>query len=530
MAGYKETPRQKMIGMMYLVLTALLALNVSKEILSAFVVVNESLEVTNQNFGKKVDQSMDLFKKAYLAAPEKVGEKYKKAQQAQEYSKKMVEYINKLRFDLIEKVEGPGKGKIKLSEVGAKDNYDIPTTFFIGQNPNNCKAKDLKNEIEKFKKNMLALLDAKDTSKVRLGLATDGKYTNAEGASESWENHHFYNIVTAAVVVTLNKLIMETKNAEFDIINQLYSSVSADDFKFDQIGAKVVPKSTFVISGDSYEADIFVAAYDTKQKPTIIVGSDVDTITNTVIGGGEPVDVALGVGKYKVGASGSGEKKYGGIISIKTPSGGTKSYWFKGAYNVSPPAATVSAEATKAFYIGLDNPVSISVPGVAPENVMPTISGGGQLIKQPNGSYIVKNLVNGTRSCTITVSAKMGGSNKSMGVFPFKVKSVPDPVTTVAGKRGGGITKAQLQASPYVSAVMDNFIFDGVNYKVTGFLFSCTVNGMTADETCAGNMLSPKALSNLSKAKTGSKVFFDLVKVVGPSGARTIPGIILKLT
>ena len=543
MAGYKETPRQKMIGMMYLVLTALLALNVSKEILSAFVVVNESLEVTNKNFEKKNLQSYDQFHKQMLVSPDKVGPYYRKAIQAQKYAEVMVEFINKERVELIKRVEGISTdeaSKMTLSKVEAKDNYDIPTRMFIGESQNGSAgdAKILKDKIEEFKKNMLNLLDPQYRDKVKLGLVTDGKYEDAEGASENWEMHNFYHIVTAATVVTLNKMIMEVRNAEFDIVAQLYSSVSAEDFKFDKIGAKVVPKSSYVIVGDSYEADIFVAAYDTKQKPIVMVGGDVDTVTNTIIGGsGDPVEVSEGVGKYKVGASGVGEKKYGGVITVPTPSGGVKSYWFKGVYNVASPTATVSAEATKVFYIGLDNPVSISVPGVASENVTATITGGITLGKPdaamtktfPGSNYVVKNIPAGVKLCTLTVSAKVGGASKSMGVFPFKIKQVPAPIPSVSGKRSGTISKAQLSASPYVTAEMDNFLFEGVNFKVTGFTFSASIGGLLQEANCVGMTLDSKAQQILAKAKSGSKVFFENIKATGPGGSRSLPAVILKI-
>ena len=334
-----ETPRQRMISMMYLVLTALLALNVSKEVLEAFVTVNETMEVTNENFTKKINNSYANFDKANSEAPGKVGPYYKKAMEAKKISKDLIDYIYDIKAELIAKVQDIPKEEAKtfpLKKVNRKDNYDDPTNYFIGDSQDGSKGKslELKNKINDFRTKMIALLDIKvqDHYSKSLGLKTEGPYEDADGKVQNWEMHHFYHTIMAATVTILNKLVAEVKNVEFDIISQLYTSVSAADFKFDKIMAKVVPKSSYVLVGDNYEADIFVAALDTKQNPEVLIGSGVDTSTNKILGGARTVEAVEGIGKLKIPAGAEGLQKFGGLINVKSPSGGILSYPFQEEY------------------------------------------------------------------------------------------------------------------------------------------------------------------------------------------------------
>ncbi|NVO02752.1 MAG: gliding motility protein GldM [Bacteroidetes bacterium] len=545
MAGAKETPRQRMIGMMYLVLTALLALNVSKDILNAFVIVNEGLEISNDNTSKKNDYVYNAFKKSMINGAAKVKPFYDKAIKAQQYSKELVNFIEDLRTDIICYTEFGVKGDknnekwkiadtLTLARVDAKDNYDKPMEILIGNSESGAggAGETLKKKLEEFKKNMLFLLNdypaAKATAEKSFPINTNDAYSITEEKMVNWVMHNFYHTVLAADVAILNKLLIDVRTVEGDVISQLYSSVNADDFKFDKICAKVVPKSNYVLTGDTYEAQIFVAAYDSKVNPTIEIGSGVDTIKNEVIGAATKLETFVdGIGIYKSPASGVGEKKYGGVIKVVAPSGATKSYPFSSEYIVAQPSATVSADKMNVFYIGLDNPVSISVPGVASGNVTASMS-GGSMVPNGNGKYTVR--VSGGNEAVINVGAKVGGKQQSMGVFKYRIKSIPSPVPSVAGVRSGAISKGRLSAAPFVVAELDNFLFDGVRYSVTGFTFSYSENGLTKEVQCSGSNLSQQAIAGLGKVKPGQKVFFENIKAVGPDKTtRPLPSVILKL-
>ncbi|MBC8313999.1 MAG: hypothetical protein H8E51_00715, partial [Bacteroidetes bacterium] len=211
--------------MLYLVLTALLALNVSKEILDAFVVVNETMETTNRNFSQKLDVSYSKFKGQFLMNPEKVGPFWEKAQEARNMSADLINYIDSLRIGVVAVTERIAvfqeAGNLKLADAERKDNYDTPTQYFIGQSQDGStgRAKELKDRIDQYRENMLSLVDPKYRDVIQIGLKTSGPYYDAGGNKQNWQMHNFYRTILAATVTILNELKAEVLNAEFDVVN-----------------------------------------------------------------------------------------------------------------------------------------------------------------------------------------------------------------------------------------------------------------------------------------------------------------------
>lgn len=524
-----ETPRQKMISMMYLVLTALLALNVSKDILNAFVIVNESMEETNRIFKSKVDGNYALFEQAKAISPAKVAENYEKAMQVKKLANDLVAYIEDVKARLIAETEGisvEDARKIALRDVTKKDNYDITTNFFMGGTEDGSKGEGilLRNKIADFKKQLVAFL-GKYAANVSLGLEVEKTYPNMDGMQQNWQVASFYRTILAADVVLLNKLIGDVRNAEADAVAMLYSAVSSEDFSFDKITAKVVPKSTFVMVGEEYYAEIFVAAIDSKQNPEIIIGSSVDSVTYQISGNPTTIEGKDGFGIYKVGASATGSQTYGGVIKVKSKSGAEMSYPFNQEYFVIAPTATVSADKMNVFYIGVPNPVSISVPGVPNDQVRAGISNGS--LSGGNGKYVVN--VTTVGECVISVSAEVNGATKPMGSTKFRVKKVPDPVPYIAGTRGGNVNKGALMANSVIIPVMENFDFD-LNFVITSYTFSMNIGGDIIEKQGYGNVLTADMKNMISNAKRGQKVYIEDIKAKGPDGTvRPLGTINLKI-
>jgi gliding motility-associated protein GldM len=534
MAGGKETPRQKMIGMMYLVLTALLALNVSKEILNAFIIVNTGLEKTNANFTNKNEVTYSAFDKAMLNDEKKVRKYYDKAQAVKKLAKEMNDYIEDLKKELLKKVDGVDTIS-NLMYLNSKDNYDIPTNIMIGPSgdPENAdgKARDLKEKIKKYRESLLSYVDAKDRDKMKIGLTTEKVYSFAEEKEVSWENNAFYHNPVAAVITILSKLQNDVKNAEADVIGNLYKQIDVGSFKFDTLSARIVAQSNYVLIGDEYKSEIFVAAFSTTSNPQVWLG-EVDTAKNEIKG---PIDstsvkVDRGVGTFIMKPTSEGEQKLGGLIRVKNPADNSwVSYPFKTTWMAARPAAVVSPTKMNVFYIGVDNPVDISVPGVPAENLSPSMSGG--TISGSRGKYIVR--VTKGPKVTVNVGAKIGGTNKSMGSAEFRVKTVPSPTTNFGGKRASdptnGISKAALGGAQGVIAELIDFDFD-LKFIVLSFDVTMLIGGSEITKPSNGNMLSMDQKSLLSKAKTGSKVYIENVKVKGPDGTvRSISGLTLKV-
>jgi len=532
MAGYKETPRQKMIGMLYLVLTALLALNVSKQILDAFVVVNESMETTNENFAKKLDNTYADFKIQYQLNPNKVGPYWEKAQIAHQLSDKFVKYVDSIKYTVIQRTDRlPSLNdakKIALRDAKRKDNYDMPTTYFIGASHDGSagEARKLKDKINAFKKQMLDIVDPKYRNTIKIGLDTKGPYYDADGKQQNWEMHNFYRTILAANVTILNKIKAEIYNTEFDVTNYLLSSISAEDFKYDKIEARVIPKSSYVFLGDEYQAEIVVAAFDTKGDPNVRYALGSDSLLARNFNSATPLESERGVVRLKLAGSSEGLKKFAGIIKIVSPLGDTMTFHFKDEFIVAKPGITISPSKMNVFYVGVENPVEVSVPG-SPEKIMPTITAGK--IRPEGKNWIVYDLPKGVRDATITVNAVFSGKTKSMGATTFRLKLVPDPVARVGSKSDGFISKSLLLASPYVIAEMPTgFDFD-LKFTVTSFTFTTEISGDIIPTKVQGNRLTPDILKMIQNAKKNKRIWFEEINVKGPDGDRTIAGIGLKI-
>lgn len=558
MAGGKETPRQKMIGMMYLVLTALLALNVSKDILEAFVRVNKGLEATNASFTGQNGKLYAEFDVQKQLNPEKVTPYYNAAQEAKELTNQMYEYIYELKKEIVkevDKVETEQEIEERLKNVSLiekKDDYDTPTHLLVGDGSTNVdagRAAELKKKLAEFRENMLGLLDKSELNivgkeTIKDGLSDLGIHTEDPKPEElsdeekkdpfakRWETRNFYHNVAIASITILTNMQNDVRNAESRIVNTLLGQISASDFKFDTLAAKVIAPTSYVLLGEEYQADIFVAAFSTTQNPSVKLGQ-VDTAEGKaeLIGDGDTTGIIVdkGVGTYTVRASSEGLKTYSGVVEVKSPSGEMKQYPFFSEYMVAKPTAVVSPDKMNVFYIGVDNPVSVSAPGVAMEALNVSISNGSITpTSKSQGKYVVK--VSGGGEAVVSVSTKTPeGGTKSLGKSDFRVKRVPDPVAYIASQKDGLIPAGKLVAAGAVIPKMENFDFD-LNFRVTAFELSMNVGGDFVTMSTSGNRLSAEMANRIKSAKRNTKIYIEEIKAVGPDGIpRKLAPINLKL-
>lgn len=533
MAGYRETPRQKMIAMMYLVLTALLALNVSKEILQSFIVVNESIETTTENFSQKLDDTYSDFSVQYELNKEKVGPFYNAAQEAKKLSDELVEYIDQVKWGVIiatdNKIETVEEAKeTPLGEIGARDKYTEPTRYFFGRSPDgeNARSGELRDKIVEYKEQMISLLDPSYREVVQLGLETEGPFYDADGQRQTWMQHNFYYSILAADVTILNKLINEVRNAEFDVVKTLFASVTAKDFKFDEVKARVLASSSYVLKGDDYQADVVVAAWDSKQNPEARYVMGADTLEDPQGQNAQSVVGEGGIVHLNIPTSTTGEQKFAGVIYIQDPGGRKVPYHFKSSYFVGEPALTVAATKMNVFYIGVDNPVEISVPGVPQDRLRPSISSGSL---RPSGNDYIVTVPRDARTTTISVSADFDGDMRSMGSKEFRVKRVPDPVATVAGKNSGLIAKSQLLAAGGVIPQMpQDFEFE-LFFEIKSFTFVTVRSGDIFERNTRGNRFSPEMKEFLQSARRGTKIWIENIIAEGPDGNRQLGTVALQV-
>jgi gliding motility-associated protein GldM len=518
MAGGKLSPRQKMIGMMYLVLTALLALNVSKEILDAFVTINAGLENTGQGFDQDLAALYARFDEKKSVDPLRVTANWEKAQEAKRMSKEVNQYIDLLKKRLIRETEGFANHEedtARLMYVNGKDNYDVPTDIMIGQSEDGSsgEARILKTKLTEYKASLLALLP-ENTAK-QLHLPIDTQDPQDGGETRTWEMRNFYHSPLAASVTILSKIQDDVKSAEADVVDELLKATDSDIIPFDTVAARVIAPTSYVLLGEEYNADIFLAAFNKTLVPQVLIG-EYDTATGKMIGAYDSLPVFNGLGQYRMVADREGIMTYEGVINMKTPKGTYMQFPFQSQYIVARPSANVSADSMNVMYGGLENPITVSVPGIPNEKVRVTCD-NGTLIPKGNGKYVVRNPAVG--KCRITISAETdSGTVKPMGVSMFRVKRLPKPYASVSGASGGKATKAQMMASPGLLCVYENFEFPA-KPKVTKFRVEVVRNGIV-DQTpmIGGNLFNQQCRDKFAGLQRGNKVIITDIEAMGPDG------------
>lgn len=540
----KETPRQKMIGMMYLVLTAMLALNVSKEAVEAFKKVDIGLTKTVANYEKKNNLSYEEFERAYSENPTKAGPWRTKAIAVKERANELFDFIQDIKIEIITVAEGPESlalegREVIIEEVKRIDDTNIPSEILIGSDENG-KANDLRALINDYREMLLETIDGGNISveeSVLQSLNTDdGEAT--DGSVERWENNTFQALPLVAVITILSKLQVDVRNAETDVLNYLYSQIDASSFKFNKLVPTVITNSNYVMRGNEYQANVFIAATDTTKQPDIMVGeyrttNNADgTKTYEMVGDYEKLDIDdQGRGVYRKTASALGEKKWGGLINMVAPDGSTVSYPFSSSYSVGAPNVVVSPTAMNVLYIGLDNPIDISVPGVGSDAISATMVNGnikrGRLEKY-RGEWVARPEVAG-REASINVSALVNGERMRFPPYTFRVQNIPDPVAKFANLTEGSVAKNVALAQPGVFAVLDGFLFD-LEYNVTGFKMIVTQRGFDREASSNGARMTQEQRGLIESLNRGQKLYITEIKAVGPDGrSRNLPPIILTI-
>ena len=545
MAGGKETPRQKMISMMYLVLTALLALNVSVDILDAFAIVNDGLETSNASVEKKIVDYYGTFEQQYLKQPDKAGEYWNKALDIRTKTDEIINFIeNEIKLPLVQVTEGITKEEIlnpvdetkalirnkdkadasnrrvfyelNLKNISAKDKYDAPTNFMI----NEGNASLLRNKLEEYRQYIISTMQSVGLIDYanKVGLRTDGEYYDDNDNVLTWEQKNFYHVILAADVAILNKIIGEIQTTEFDAVTDLFKRIGASDYKFNSLEARVLPKTTYVMTGQDYEADIFIAASDTTRKFDVKYARGVSDFSKAK-GNIQKLSSKDGVVKLKFTATTEGVQNYAGIVEMIDPeTGNIEPYPFQSSFTVAPPSATVAPTQMMIFYQGLQNPISVSAPGISHDKIEVSIS-KGEIIKgsQP-GLYLVE-VPSNERTTTVTATAMVDGNRVVLGSYDFRIKRVPSPEAKIAGISSGKITKEELQAAAAIIPDMGDFEFGDYQYSIVSYTLATISGGdYKTSGTIRGGAFNQEANDIIRTAKKGQKLFFENIQAKGPDG------------
>ncbi|MFC2097155.1 gliding motility protein GldM [Bacteroidota bacterium] len=520
MAAQKITTRQKMIQMMYLVMTALLALNVSKEVLDAFSIVNESIIKTQDIFSQKIDDSYKEFERNYQLNQTEVLPFWTKGLEAQKYSRELINYIENLKTELIafsEFIEVDSARNLPYENIKNLDDFTRTTNFMMGpsETGRDGKAGELKEKILEYRAAIILLLDTKDQDSFKLGLNVEEEFKSPDGGTESWEFHFFYDTILAADIALLNKLIMEIYNIEFDIINYLMTSIGKGDFKYDMIAAKVLPKSNYIFEGESFEAEVIVAAYDTVQSPDVFILQGVDSLSPQNLDRATKISSIPGKISLELLNSRPGINKYAGLVQVQTNSGNINNFPFNGQYFVAKPIVTISAMKMNVFYAGVDNPVSISTSGILANDLVASIS-CGQINKIPNQDEWIVRVPLDCNITTLTVELITEGERKLMGQKAFRVKSIPKPTATIANKRDGYIDNELIIAAGAIVPKMPNDFDFEYPMQILSFQLRIQRGFNNYQFSSQNNRLTAEMIDEIQRTNRGQIIIFDQIKALGP--------------
>lgn len=523
-----KEPRQLMINLMYLVLIALLALNVSAEILNAFDIVNVGIK-------RSVD-AIEGKNNSIIAALEEKAENDETAVkwrdlalQARELSNQMNAEVDNMIEDIYEEIGyevNPTTGERKLKAPG--DTHK-GTNYMLNRG-NGAKLKDM---INNGREQFMVLVGDAGRAELEGSVAMIAEDPPIkEGVEKNWAQYNFGDVPAIAAITILNKIKNDIKSTETDVLEFLGKAITAQKFTFDALKGRAISNKSYINVGENYEADIFVSATSTSTDPIVHIGQFDERVTRVeggyeeIKGGTVPLrpgyqtlsDAQGGIVKYAVQKPAQGEKKYSGVIEIKNPNTGETSYYpFEGEYNVAPSMAVVSPDMMNVFYIGVDNPVTISAPGYQPQQIIPSISSGTLAPAGAAGKYNVK--VTQAGEVKVSVSARAEGGTRYIGDAVFRVKRIPDPTAFIGQRSSGVIPAGELRSMQGVRADAPGFDFN-VRFTVQSFDLSYKKARTTQlnEFKNTGPGFSQQIQSVLNQANAGDQLWLDNIRVAAPDG------------
>ena len=501
----KLSPRQKMINLMYVVLMAMLALNVSSDVLEGFKLVDEGLNRTKVNSATQNEAIYKELEAAMKQNPEKTRQWYKKAQQVRQMSDSLYSFAENLKWEIVREADGDDAD---LNDIEGRDNLEAATHVMLA--PGIGKGGKLKKAIESYREGITAMInDEAQKNIIKSNLSTDVP-KKARLLGKNWQEYMFENTPVVAAVTLLTKLQTDVRHAEGEMLHQLVANIDVKDVRVNEIQALVIPTSQTVVRGGKFSAQIIMAAVDTTQRPEIYVGNTLLKSEN---------------GRYETICGSTGDFSLRGYLVMKNGNGETIRREFSQPYTVVEPSATVSATMMNVLYAGYQNPISVSVPGV-PNNKISLSMTNGHLTKKDGGNYVAVPSKVG-EDVTFTVTAQNEGRQQEMGKFTFHVRKLPDPtgfIDVPDGKgstnrfKGGRISKQAIVSAGGIGAAIDDGLLN-ISFRVIGFQIRFMDNmGNVVPEVSNSASFTANQLARIRSLTRGKLFNISEIRVVGPDG------------
>ena len=509
-----KQPRQLMINIMYLVLTAMLALNVSAEIFNAFKLVDKGLTKSNSVLDAANAPIPDIVAKLAKKKPE-LATYAERTGPVRELSKEFCEYVDGLWEELVEACGGryPADHEKYPGQLRNKKDKDQTTRLLVDEK----KGEALKEKILATKAKFMEYIDEADQPAFASNITMevdDESWRNAKD-KPSWEAYNFKQMPLGAIMPMFTKFKNDAKSTESAVLNYLMGKVGGEDIVLDKFQVVSSPKRTYIIKGEKFETDIFLSASASASSNT--------GVSISVNGKGLPVKD--GVAKFTETGSSTGVRKYNASITVTNPvTNEQNTYKSTFEYEVGLRSVTVSADKMNVFYIGVDNPVTVSAAGVS-SNELKVNASGVTLKPAGKGKYIA----NASRPGEAKVTVSGGGLQNT--TFDFRVKRIPDPQARLSKSSGGTMGNGEFKAQGGVGAFLDNFDFDAT-CKIMGYNLTYVAKRQDPVESVnAGPRYNAKSKRLVNLAKPGDIYYFDNVKAKCPGdpAGRKINSMVFKI-
>ena len=499
------SPRQKMINLMYVVLMAMLALNISTEVLNGFSIVEESLNRTTANSGKENKAIFDDFEEQMRKNPAKVRQWFEKATAVKNMSDSLYNYAQSLKRQIVMEADGEDGNP---ADIKNKDDLEAASQVMLA--PGTGQGKKLYDAINSYRENILRFVSDPLQKKIISSNLSTAVPQNENTLGKNWQEYMFEDMPAAAAVTLLSKLQSDIRNAEGEVLHTLVANIGLKDIRVNKLEAFVVPSSTKLFPGDRMTAKMVMAAVDTTQVPEVYVnGRKINGDT------------------YSFNVGGVGEYNFSGYILMHDIAGNVLRRDFNQKYSVvapplAPTGATLSADLMNVLYAGFENPISVSVSNTPQSSVSVSMS-GGSIRSTGAGHYIAVPSAVG-QDVTFNVSAK----GKSVGSFTFHVRKLPDPTAYIAlgtdRFKGGGLQKGALMGSAGIKAAIDDGLLD-IPFKVLSFETVFFDNmGNAVPLASSGASFSPRQKEQFRQLSRNKRFYITRVTAIGPDGiTRKLP-------
>ncbi len=501
------SPRQRMINLMYIVLLAMLAMNISSDVLNGFTLVEESLSRSTSNATIQNEAVYKEFAASDSINHEKVGEWYKKALNVKNMSDSLYNFAGELK-ELIAK-EADGK-KAEINNLQNKEDLEAATQVMLS--PTKGRGQDLYNAINSYRDRILEMID----NPVQRDIISNNFSTDVPDKSgalnKNWQEYNFENMPAVAAITLLTKLQNDIRYAEGEVLHTLVNNIDVGDLRVNSLEAYVIPTTQNVVQGNQFSARIILAAVDSTAKPSIYID-------------GEKIESEDGW--YQIPCNRTGDYTLNGYMELNSGNGIIRRD-FSQSYSVVSPLATVSATMMNVLYAGYDNPISISVPGVPSNMISASIKNGNGTLRANGSGFIAKPTKVG-EDVVIAVTAQQEGRRQSMGEYTFRVRQLPDPTPfiefadengNIQRYRGGGmpLAKRSLMAADGIVAAIDDGLLN-IGFTVLSFETTFFDNmGNAVSELSNGPHFSERQKTTFQRLTRGKRFYIQRVKAIGPDG------------